>query len=114
LSRTPSTNGLHHYFLNLSGYRPGVFGESHAWGFFGAPDKATAKALAKQTLLQGHASIHKDDLYNVDDCLRIAHIGDWHIRVIPDPHATGSVITNGYFPLPKAIIDAWIARRNPY
>src|SRR6185437_12718569 len=38
LSRTPADNGLHLYFINIGGYRPGVFAEHHAWGFFGAPN----------------------------------------------------------------------------
>ena len=112
LSRTPSRNGLHLYFINIGGYRPGVFGEHHAWGFFGAPNKAEAKARAKRTLLQGHASIHKDDLHEIDDCLRVARIGAWHVHLTPDTNAGDPQITNGYFPLPKATIDAWLARHD--
>lgn len=111
LSRTPSDNGLHLYFINIGGYQPGEFGERHAWDFFAAPDKATAKARAKASLLQGLVSVHKDDLYDVDDCLHVARVGDWHVQLTPDATATDPAITNGYFPLPKSVIDAWIARR---
>lgn len=111
LARTPSDNGLHLYFINIGGYRPGVFGEHHAWGFFGAPDKSMAKARAKQTLLQGCDSIHKDDLYNIDDCLQIAQVGGWHVHLHADASARDPAVTNGYFPLPKSVIDGWIAQR---
>lgn len=61
--------------------------------------------------LPNHASVHKDDLYDVDDCLPIDRVGGWHVHVIPDAQATDPAVTNGYFPLPKGAIDAWIARR---
>lgn len=111
LSRTQPANGLHLYFINIGGYRAGQFGERHAWGFFGAANKASAKAHARRTLLQGHDSIHKDDLHEVDDCLQVARVGAWHVQLTPDSNASDPEITNGYFPLPKAVIDSWIARR---
>lgn len=111
LSRTPPDNGLHLYFINIGGYRPGVFAEHHAWGFFGAPNKAAAKRRAKQTLSQGCESTHKDDLHDIDDCLRIDDVDGWHVKLTPDPAAPNPAVTNGYLPLPKAVIDAWLARR---
>lgn len=111
LSRTPADNGLHLYFINIGGYRPGVFAEHHAWGFFGAPNKAEAKQRAKWTLLQGHVETHKDDLHEIDDCLQVARVGAWHVHLTPDANATDPQVSNGYFPLPKSVIDAWIARR---
>jgi hypothetical protein len=111
LSRTPPDNGLHLYFINIGGYRPGVFGEHHAWGFFGAPNKAQAKARAKRALLQRHVETHKDDLHDIDDCLQVLRVATWHIHLTPDAHASDPEITNGYFPLPKSVIDHWIARR---
>lgn len=111
LARAPSGNGLRLYFINIGGYRPGVFGENHAWGFFAAPDKASAKARAKQTLLQGCVSVHKDDLYDIDDCLQVARIGAWHVCLTADATAGAPDVSNGYFPLPKATIDSWISRQ---
>lgn len=111
LAHAPANNGLHLYFINIGGYRPGEFGERHAWGFFGAANKAAAKARAKATLLQGHESVHKDDLHDVDDCLQVTHVGDWHVHLTPDSTATDPAITNGYFPLPAATISAWQAKQ---
>jgi hypothetical protein len=112
LSRTPADNGLRLYFINIGGYRPGVFAEHHAWGFFGAPNKAEAKQHAKQTLLPSHVETHKDDLHEIDDCLQVARIGAWHVRLTPDAHSSDPEITNGYFPLPKSVIENWIAQRD--
>lgn len=111
LARTPADNGQHLYFINIGGYRPCQFRESHAWGFFGAPNKAEAKARAKQTLLQGHEEIHKDDLHEIDDCLRINRVDEWHVHLTPDASASDSQVTNGYYPLPKSVIDDWLARQ---
>lgn len=113
LARTPPDNGLHLYFINIGGYRPGVFAEHHAWGFFGAPNKAEAKARARQTLLQGHVETHKDDLHEIDDCLQVERIGAWHVHLTLDAEARDPDVTNGYFPLPKSVIDNWLARRPP-
>lgn len=109
LAHAPPDNGLHLYFVNIGGYRPGEFGERHAWGFFASSNKADAKARAKRTLLQGHESIHKDDLHEIDDCLQVARIGAWHVHLAPDASASNPDIVNGYFPLPKSVIDNWIA-----
>jgi hypothetical protein len=110
VSRTPPDNGLHLYFINIGGYRAGEFGERHAWGFFGAPNRTAAKASAKRTLLQGMESVHKDDLHEIDDCFQIKLTGHWHVHLEVDPSATAPAITNGYFPLPKSTIDAWLVR----
>ena len=111
LSRKPPDKGLHLYFINIGGYRHGEFAERHAWGFFVAPNKATAKARAKRTLLQGHEGTHKDDLYDIDDCLQIGSVAGWHIHLVADAHALTPSASNGYFPLPKSAIDAWLVRR---
>lgn len=110
LARTPPDNGLHLFFINIGGYRPGVFAEHHAWGFFGAPNKAGAKQRAKRTLLRDHVETHKDELYDVDDCLAVQQVGRWHVHLEADPAAREPTVANGYFPLPRAVIDDWLAR----
>ena len=110
LSRKPPDNGMHLYFINIGGYRHGEFAERHAWSFFGAPNKAAAKAQAKRTLLQGHEEIHKDDLHEIDDCLQVGRAAGWHVHLIPDARATTPPAINGYFPLRKCTIDEWRAR----
>lgn len=111
LEAAPATNNLHLYFVNIGGYRAGEFGERHAWGFFGGPGKADAKARARATLLRDADATHKDDLHDVDDCLRIAQVHGWHVHLAPDAHAQPAAVTNGYCPLPGATVQAWLARR---
>jgi hypothetical protein len=111
LARTPSDNGLHLYFINIGGYRPGVFGEHHAWGFFGGANKTEVKARARRTLLQDHVETHKDDLYDIDDCLPVQRVGGRHIHLEADPSATDPVVINGYFPLPAPVIKMWMNER---
>jgi len=113
LAQNRTNNNLHLYFINIGGYRPGVFAEHHAWGFFGAPNKAEAKERARQTLLQDHEETHKDDLHEIDDCLQIGRIREWHVHLTPDASAADPEVSNGYFPLPRSTIDNWIARRPP-
>ncbi|HET6631755.1 MAG TPA: DUF1543 domain-containing protein [Rhodanobacteraceae bacterium] len=110
LRRTPAGNGLHLYFVNIGGYCPGEFGERHAWGFFGAADKAGAKARARASLLPGSERRHKDDLHDVDDCLRVARVAGWHVVLEAAPDAGDPPVSNGYLPLPRATIEAWLAR----
>ncbi|MDE2271883.1 MAG: DUF1543 domain-containing protein [Xanthomonadaceae bacterium] len=112
LTREPADDGPRLYFVNIGGYRPGVFAEHHAWGFFGAPDQTAARDQAQRTLLRKHEETHKDELYDVDDCLQVADIAGWHVRLTPDPNAKDPIVCNGYFPLPQATIDRWLARRN--
>ncbi|MDN5925112.1 MAG: DUF1543 domain-containing protein [Xanthomonadales bacterium] len=111
LAREPASNGLHLYFINIGGYQRGQFGEQHAWGFFGARNKAEAKALAKQGLLLGHEHTHKDDLYDIDDCLRVDDIDGWHVHLREDANATAASVSNGYFPLPAATIESWLGNK---
>jgi hypothetical protein len=104
----PDQPDQHLYFINIGGYRPGEFAEQHAYQLLGAPNKTEAKSRAKRQLLQGHTEVHKDDLYDVDDVLRIDSAGDLFIHLDPDPTARDPEIINGYFPLPRSVIQAWI------
>ncbi|MEE4331670.1 MAG: hypothetical protein V2J10_12440, partial [Wenzhouxiangella sp.] len=54
---------------------------------------------------------HKDDLFDVDDCLELTAVDGWHLHLIEDRDAGVPSITNGYFPLPLKTIKAWEARQ---
>ncbi|MEE4296863.1 MAG: DUF1543 domain-containing protein [Wenzhouxiangella sp.] len=99
------------YFINIGGYRPGEFAEQHAYHLLAAPNKTEAKAKAKRQLLQGHTEVHKDDLYDVDDVLRIDSAGGVFVHLDPDPAACSPDIVNGYFPLPLKVVQAWIEKK---
>lgn len=105
--KSPAEAGPRLYFVNIGGYRPGEFAEQHAYALLAAPNKSEAKKRAKQTLLPHHDSVHKDDLYEVDDVLEIQTAGDLHVHLKPDPAAAAPAVINGYFPLPRKTVAAW-------
>ena len=111
LDRKPARAGPRLYFVNIGGYAPGEFGERHAFGFYAGRDKAEVKRRAKAERLAGKQAIHRDDLLNVDDVLTVDPGRGWHVQLVPDPTAPAPEIVNGYFPIPRATIEAWKAAR---
>ncbi|MEE4638003.1 MAG: DUF1543 domain-containing protein [Wenzhouxiangella sp.] len=109
--QAPDDQDQHLYFINIGGYRAGEFAEQHAYALLAARNKSEAKARAKKVLLRGHQSIHKDDLFDVDDVLELRTAGDAHVHLHPDPEATAPEVINGYFPLPRTTIEAWLKKR---
>ena len=95
------------YFVNIGGYRPGELAEQHGYMVLAASGKAQAKARAKRLLLAGHESVHKDDLYEVDDLLEISRVSGLHVHLVADESAREPTVINGYFPLPLKTIRAW-------
>lgn len=69
------------FFVNLGGYDPGNLAELHEFGLFVATSSGQAKTLARDKLLVGSQSQHKDDLFEVDDCLRIAGIDNYFVHL---------------------------------
>ena len=101
----------HLYFVNIGGYRPGEFAEQHAYALIAAANKTAAKARARKTLLQGHSSVHKDDLFEIDDLIELRAAQGWHVHLHPDSTASAPEVINGYFPLPAQTIRAWKNQR---
>lgn len=116
LSRTPASGDVRLYFVNIGGYAPGELFERHVYALYAGRSSSEVKARAKAELLAGNESVHRDDLYAVDDLiddLIEVRVGDgWHIELTEDPDAGHAPVTNGYFPLPRKTISAWKAR-NP-
>lgn len=106
----PDQPDQHLYFINIGGYRPGEFAEQHAYHLLAAPNKTEAKAIAKRQLFKDHTEVHKDDLYDVDDVLRIDSAGGAFIHLDPDPTARDPEIINGYFPLPRKVVEARVGK----
>ena len=95
------------YFVNIGGYQPGDLAEQHGYILLAAAGKAQAKAQAKRQRLKGFESVHKDDLYEVDDLLKISRVNGLHVHLIADAEAGAPEVINGYFPLPLKTIRAW-------
>lgn len=107
LSRSPQAGGTRLFFVNIGGYVAGEFGERHAYAFHAGSGKAEVKAKAKAELLVGKLSVHRDDLFEIDDMIEIEAGQGWHVQLEPDPNAGAPVVTNGYFPIPRATIERW-------
>lgn len=100
LGSEPAAGGPRLYFVNVGGYLPDTLAEQHAFDFFVAEDAATAKARALGRLLPGVAQKHKDNLKDVDNCLLLEKIGDYHIRLIANPDGQPpSPAWQGYQPI---------------
>ena len=112
LEKTPPGAAERLYFVNIGGYVAGEFGERHAYGFYAGAGKAEVKARAKRELLTGKQSVHRDDLFEIDDVVAIAPGDGWYVHLEPDTEAGMPEITNGYFPIPRSTITAWRRARD--
>jgi hypothetical protein len=85
LKPVPQDSSERLYFVNLGGYHPDHFAESHQCGFFVAKSPEQAKQRALDSLLFGKEQRHKDDLMAVDDCLELTAIGAYYLWLTPCP-----------------------------
>lgn len=112
LSTSPPENDLRLYFVNIGGYTPGELWERHAYALYAGRSAAEVKARARKELLPGRESVHRDDLYDIDDVLEVhPGAGDWHVHLETDADAGEPTVRNGYFPIPRGTIERWRARR---
>ncbi len=111
LGKSPQAGGPKLYFVNIGGYARGEFGERHAYGFYAGSGKSEVKAKARRELLEGKLSVHRDDLFDIDEVIEVEAGQDWHIQLHADPDATAPEVINGYFPIPNSTIRSWIKRQ---
>ncbi len=83
LAETKSSTDKRLYFVNTGGYDAEHFAENHEICFYVAHSAAEAKKRALDELLLGKAIRHKDDLYDIDDCLALSKIETWHVQLVP-------------------------------
>lgn len=81
LAQTPSTATHQLFFVNFGGYYPGKVAEQHEFMLCVASSAAEAKARAKAILLTDADSQHKDDLLQLDDCLKLDAINGYYIHL---------------------------------
>lgn len=112
LASTPAGDDLRLYFINIGGYAPGELWERHAYALYPGHSAAEVKRRARQELLVGRESVHRDDLYDIDDVLEVRTAGNWHIHLEADPDAGDPAVINGYFPIPRRAIGRWRSQRN--
>ncbi|MCC5854167.1 MAG: DUF1543 domain-containing protein [Idiomarina sp.] len=80
----PSEQAERLWFVNFGGYYPGRLAEFHDFTLCVARTADEAKHIAKGRLLTDSVMPHKDDLYNVDDCLAVDLLEGWHIHLEQD------------------------------
>ncbi|WP_340066297.1 DUF1543 domain-containing protein [Ascidiimonas aurantiaca] len=108
LSHKPYEGPEKLYFINLGAYRPGEFTEHHAITFLVAKTPEEVKKRAKAQLLKGYDSVHKDDLYAIDDCLEIKKTNSYYVHLTPCDQKANLVPNNGYYVLPRKIVKEYI------
>jgi len=86
LTKEPVDNqGVSLYFVNFGGYFPGRLAEFHDFTVVVAKSAADAKQRARvhvsATGLAGAEQLHKDDLLEVDDCLKIDLLDGYAIKL---------------------------------
>ncbi len=87
------------YFVNLGSYTNSKFGENHWMGFYVAKSRAEAIERAKTTVLQNEELVHGDNVYNLDDCIRLDKLDDIYINLHFSGKTVDLVATNGYMKL---------------
>jgi hypothetical protein len=102
----PPEHGKRLYFVNLGAYKPGAFLELHDNAFYVAESPDEAKRRAKRSLLKGMVSVHKDDLFAVDDCLDVGARTGLRIALEPTEDPDTTEPHSRYQPLPKSILRA--------
>ena len=111
LEKTPPGAAERLYFVNIGGYVANEFGERHVYGFYAGAGRAEVKTRAKRELLTGKQSVHRDDLFEIDGIIEIEAGDGWHVHLEPDSKAGAAKVTNGYFPIPRSTIAAWLRAR---
>lgn len=85
-NQAPGAGELRLYFINLGGYEPGIFGESHRYLLVSALDKAEAKSKGKQHMQAGWLKPHTDALLDVDDCLPVDQVDGRYVHLVRGSH----------------------------
>jgi len=97
----PPAGGPRLYFINVGAYHSDLLAEQHAFGLFVADDAQQAKRRALATLLRGLDQQHRDDVAEVDDCLLVDLLQEWHVHLVPDPAGQPPRPEwQGYLPIP--------------
>lgn len=81
LQSEPQNTDIKLYFVNFGGYYADKIAEQHDFMLCVAGSAAEAKAKAKQRLLTGADSPHKDDLLELDDCIALEQLQGHYIHL---------------------------------
>ena len=96
------------YFINLGGYDQNKFEELHESKFLVGSNSNSIKKRAKEELLVGYDQVHTDDLYDVDDCIKISKVSDYYVHLKKTTFTEKLEYNNGYHPIPRDIIKNYL------
>ena len=99
------------YFINLGGYDKNKFEELHESKFLVGSDTNSIKKRAKDELLVGYDQVHTDDLYDVDDCIKISKVSGYYVHLNKTTHKEKLEFNNGYLPIPRGIIKNYLINK---
>lgn len=77
----PAKNESHLYFVNLGYYKKDVFGELHFMTLVVAQSKIDAIEKAKNKCSQDLEMLHSDNVYDLDDCIRLEEVDHYFINL---------------------------------
>lgn len=83
LTPHPVISDLSLYAVNLGYYLRGTFNELHQLSLVAAPSKSAALKQSLKDLPQGAELGHGDNIYDIDDCIRVDKIDDYWINLSP-------------------------------
>ncbi|CAB0151109.1 hypothetical protein PSI9734_01524 [Pseudidiomarina piscicola] len=84
LQQTASDQAEKLWFVNFGGYYPNRLAEFHDFTLVVAKSADEAKRVGYQRLLTDSVEQHKDDLYDVDNCLNVDLLEGWHVKLVKD------------------------------
>ncbi|MGQ4276560.1 DUF1543 domain-containing protein [Pseudidiomarina sp. E22-M8] len=84
LRQEPSAHAEKLWFVNFGGYYPERLAEFHDFTLAVAQSADEAKRVGYQRLLTDSIQPHKDDLYDVDNCLNVDLLEGWYVHLVKD------------------------------
>lgn len=100
--QAPAADAAKLFFVNVGGYLPGKYLEFHDIGLYGCHSSNQAKQLALKKLLTRYEQSHRDDLYDVDNCIELDLLGRHYVHLIADNSAiTPGPSWYGYRPIDR-------------
>lgn len=84
------------FFVNLGSYKNGIFGELHFMTLVVAESRSKAIEKAKMRAPKNEDMQHCDNIYDLDECIRIDVINNYYITVEYTGIEQQSTIINGY------------------
>ena len=96
LANTKQTTENKLFFVNLGSYLAGKFGENHFMHFCVAKNRPEAIEIAKKMVSPNEELVHGDNIYNLDDCIKLDKIDDLYVNLEKN-EVKQFIINNGYF-----------------